>query len=638
MDPITAKLMSAAGAAAEPVYVDDVFSTFLFVGNASTQTITNGIDLSGEGGLVWTKNRTSRFNNFLYDTERGVQKYLISDSTIDEQDVSTSLTAFNSDGFTLGANDYGNITNGNEAVSWTFRKCPGFFDIVTYTGTGSTRTVAHNLGSVPGMIIFKRTDASVNWFVYHRSLGATKTLRLDTNEAFFTQSTPFNNTEPTSTHFTVGSAGATNVLNGNYIAYVFAHDDQSFGDNVDEAIINCGSYTGTGTADFSEKTLGFEPQWVMVKRTDSSGPWLIGDSMRGIFSVAADDNLLQANANGNEADFKFNAMSLTPRGFTTVNNVGSVNGQGGNYIYIAIRRPHKPPEAATDVYAIDTQNSGSYSSPPYYRSDFVVDAGWRTYMPDGNGKFGARMLGGKNLQTHSSDEPSTDTFMFDWDYNNGFGGSTVSGSGTDVITHMFKRAPGFFDVVTYSGTGSSGLTVNHNLGTTPELLIYKNRTSNNTNWFVITASQSANLNNDNAFGSQSFISFGSSSYTINTTGTSTNNSGQDYLAFLFATLSGISKVGSYTGTGSDLDVDCGFTAGARFVLIKRTDSSADWFLFDTKQGIVSGNDPYWRPNTSSPQVTGNDYIDPLNSGFTVTSSAPAALNTSGGTYIFLAIA
>ncbi len=112
---------------------------------------------------------------------------------------------------------------------------------------------------------------------------------------------------------------------------------------------------------------------------------------------------------------------------------------------------------------------------------------------------------------------------------------------------------------------------------------------------------------------------------------------------MFATVAGISKVGSYTGTGSDLNVDCGFSAGAKFVLIKRTDgtentSVGNWYVYDSARGIVAGNDPYKLLNSSAAQVTNTDYIDPLNAGFTVTSSAPAGLNASSGTYLFLAIA
>jgi len=132
----------------------------------------------------------------------------------------------------------------------------------------------------------------------------------------------------------------------------------------------------------------------------------------------------------------------------------------------------------------------------------------------------------------------------------------------------------------------------------------------------------------------------SSVFSIGTAGHVNGSSGQKHIAYLFATLPGISKVGSYSGTGNAINVDCGFTAGARFILIKRSDEdfNNDWYVWDTTRGIASGNDPYILLNSAVPQVTNTDFIDPLSTGFTVTSSAPTALNASGGTYIFLAIA
>ena len=116
-------------------------------------------------------------------------------------------------------------------------------------------------------------------------------------------------------------------------------------------------------------------------------------------------------------------------------------------------------------------------------------------------------------------------------------------------------------------------------------------------------------------------------------------SGVTYIAYLFATLPGISKVGSYSGSNSAQNIDCGFTASARFVLIKCIDDvNGDWYVWDSVRGIVSGNDPYLLLNSNAAQVTNTDYIDPLNAGFIVTSSAPAVLNASGNSYIFLAIA
>ena len=111
-----------------------------------------------------------------------------------------------------------------------------------------------------------------------------------------------------------------------------------------------------------------------------------------------------------------------------------------------------------------------------------------------------------------------------------------------------------------------------------------------------------------------------------------------FINCLFATLLGISKVGSYTGTGNAINVDCGFTSGARFVLIKRTDSNGNWVLFDSTRGIVSGNDPYLRPNSTQVETTDEDHIGPLNAGFTVSASSGGDTNNSGASYIFLAIA
>jgi hypothetical protein len=132
-------------------------------------------------------------------------------------------------------------------------------------------------------------------------------------------------------------------------------------------------------------------------------------------------------------------------------------------------------------------------------------------------------------------------------------------------------------------------------------------------------------------------SFTSTTFSIDN-GAATNASGGTYIAYLFATLAGISKVGSYTGTGTTLQVNCGFSAGARFVMIKRTDTTGDWYVWDSARGIIAGNDPYLLLNSTAAEVTNTDYIDPLASGFEISSTAPAAINASDGNFIFLAIA
>lgn len=128
----------------------------------------------------------------------------------------------------------------------------------------------------------------------------------------------------------------------------------------------------------------------------------------------------------------------------------------------------------------------------------------------------------------------------------------------------------------------------------------------------------------------------SSVYTLGDYGV--NRLNNDYISYLFASVPDVSKVGYYTGTATDLDIDAGFTGGTRFVLIKRTDANGDWYLYDTERGIIEGNDPYLLLNTTDAEVTGTDYIDPIDAGFRITASAPDALNAAGGEYIFLAIA
>lgn len=627
----------AGGAAAGGLYVDDVFSTWLYTGNGSTQTITNGIDLAGEGGLVWIKQRSLANTHRLFDTLRGVEIALSTALTGANTTRTGSLTAFNSDGFNLG-NDSTTNGSGETHASWTFRKAPGFFDVVTYTGNGTSQNISHNLGSVPGCIIVKRTSSAFDWNVYHRSPGAGQYARLNTTGAFSASNANWNNTTPTSTVFTVGTGNGTNASGETYVAYLFAHDDAQFGENEDESIIKCGSYVATYAPNLVVN-LGWEPQWVLIKSAGTSN-WSLVDNMRGV-TTGNDDAILRANLSN--AEYSSNDIEFTATGFTIQSQSSSFNFPSGEtYIYIAIRRPHKPPEAGTDVFAAQTDNQTGNGY--YAELGTPVDAWWYVYGRNTthNTLARTRLTGGNYLNTSSTSAETTQTTSY-FDKNLGVKPSGAVSTDANNLSWVFRRAPGFFDVVAYTGTGSA-LTVNHNLGVAPELMIIKRR-DDVANWPVYHQALGASaylwLNATGGEGSNSgnFNATTPTASSFSVGGANnTNASSGTYIAYLFATLSGISKVGSYTGTGSTLNVDCGFTAGARFVLIKRTDSTGDWYLWDSTRGIVSGNDPYLLLNSTAAEVTSTDYIDPLNSGFTVTSSAPAALNASGGSYIFLAIA
>ena len=211
-------------------FVDALFQTHLYTGNSSTRTITNDIDLSGKGGLVWIKDRDSGDNaHLLYDTERGAYNALKSSSTAINQTRSTGLTGFTSSGFTLGSLGAENGSS-NDKVSWTWRKQPKFFDIVTYTGDGNAdRQIDHNLGSTPGMMIVKKyAGSTTRWAVYHRSLGTGKFLNLDDTASTVTQNDHWQ-TAPNATQFTVETNGNVNNSGDSYVAYLFAHNDDDGG-------------------------------------------------------------------------------------------------------------------------------------------------------------------------------------------------------------------------------------------------------------------------------------------------------------------------------------------------------------------------------------------------------------------------
>ena len=665
MDPISAQsVLATAGAAADDAtYVDDLFSTFVYVGNTDPSlTITNGIDLSGEGGLVWIKQRNGQREHHLFDTERGATKYLNSRQGTAEQTNTETLTGFTSSGFTLG--DDTQVNHPEDFVSWTFRKAPGFFDIVTYTGNGTAgRTVSHNLDSVPGMIIVKCTsDSSTDWTVYHREGhqpgigdGSYYATFLNTDGAADPSSAYWNNTEPTSTVFTVGSSNKVNGNSRTYVAYLFAHNDARFGTNEDESIVKCARYTGNGGSQTID--LGFEAQWVLIKRQQSSGTdWGIFDIMRGAGVTGSSDSQ-RLRPNNAEVEGS-SGCGVASNGFQLINGSSEVNTSGQRYIYMAIRRPNKPPGAATDVFGTSSHFSGDNSATRAITTggvtaDLILTRSTSNSYGNAVTCWTDRIRGERSLGI-SSDQSDRDSYwsnLSGWhalDVMDGYkiGGTKYTYSnqtGNQYISFGIKRAPGFFDIVHYTGTGSA-TTIAHNLGATPSVVLVKG-TDTTFQWYwqhyALGANTWVQLNKAEAKANSGSLFNStlptSSVFSVGSAG-GNNGSGNKYIAYLFGDLDGISKAGTYSGTGYAVNVDCGFAAGARFVLIKRADSAGDWYLYDSVRGIISGNDPYSLINTTNDQVTNTDYIDPLNAGFTVTSSAPAALNTSGGTYLFLAIA
>jgi len=635
------------GVAAIPQYIEEVFSTYLYTGNAGSQTITNGIDLSTKGGLVWIKDRSQATSHYLQDTANGANNFLRTDKTEPLGTLALN-TVFNTNGFSQNNSFLAFNGSGDNYVSWSIAKAPKFFDIVTYTGDDTAgRAIPHNLGSEPAFIVVKNTTNASQWICYHRSLTADNEILLNLTNAS-AASSKWNNQTPTSTNFYVSGSASVNGSGNTYVAYLFAHNAGGFGLTGTDNVISCGSYTGTG-ATGNAITLGYEAQWVMVKRTDSTADWEIMDAMRSGYLEA---NTSDAESGGNWFNLSGDNFFPTATGFQINTSGAAWNASGGTYIYIAIRRgPMKVPTDATKVFApVAYTGSGSGATGQTITAGFPIDlASYRYTNQSYGGTLTDRLRGftgtsSKALYTYATAAEATDTEIYGGDSNTSIKSYGFSAS-YNFIGWYLRRAPSFFDEVCYTGNGSTQ-TLTHNLGAVPELIIFKSRSAAQA-WWTYSATlgytQSLRVNVSDA-AQTGETRFGSSTptstnfYVDATTSGGTNSSSSTYVAYLFATCAGVSKVGSYTGTGTTLQVNCGFTAGARFVLIKRTDSTGDWYVWDSARGIVSGNDPYILLNNDLAQVTSTDYIDTYSAGFEISSTAPAAINASGGTFIFLAIA
>ena len=648
MDPNSIKTMAAAAGAGgdDLVYVEDVFSTFLYEGNDGTNTINNGIDLDGEGGMVWIKRRDGVTEHVLTDTERGAGKVVYSDQAWGEGTGTNGVNVFNNNGFSLTGTDGQNNGDGNDYASWSFRKAPGFFDIVKFEGEADTgtspRAIAHNLGCKPGCIFFRNLDSSLAWVVYHKGLSDPSDVALTLNENWAEENALyFGDTDPTSTHFYVGDHDGTNKNGDNIIAYLFADGDDSdaqiFGDDEDESIIKMGTFTTDASQNATVTGLGWEPQWVLFKRTSTTGDWRLHDNIRNLAHNGY--ALLRVNTDEAEASHAtVTVISATPDGFEIQNTNAS-----STYAYIAIRRgPMKIPDDATKVFAIDTGNASA--TIPAFDSGFPVDFALRhsTSTSGNNSLAFSRLQGVGFLYTRLNSTEFTGTTT--WDSNVGYDEGT--GLTSTYIAHMFRRAPGFFDALCFDGTGSAQ-TVNHNLGVVPEMMITKCRSSAHS-WAVYHTGYGVGrfgrLNSDASYNSTTMWNNTAPTASVFSVGANdeSNKSSGTMIAYLFASLAGISKVGTYNGdSDSTIPVDCGFSAGARFVLIKREDTDGSWFLFDSTRGITTGgNDPYMSLNTGDAQVTTYDRLDANTSGFTVKANSDAGsdLNVDGGTYIYLAIA
>jgi hypothetical protein len=328
----------------------------LYTGNASTQTITNTVNgTSMQPDFVWTKSRTQAYNNQLYDSVRGATNWLQSNSTTANQTNATTLTSFNSNGFTVGANDNGNFTNGGTAVGWQWRASNASavtntngaltsqvsvnqsagFSIVTWTGTGTGgTTVGHGLSTLPQFVIIKKRSTTGDWYVASyasgQGLNYAYHLFLNTTGALSGSNDPYYLATQASLTSNVLSLAAGNPNNGGnesgttYVAYCWTPVP---------GYSAFGSYTGNGSANGPFVYLGFRPRFIMIKRSDSAGNnWRIWDTSRATYNVGI--STLFPNTSDAE-DTVTDSYDLLSNGFKIRTTGVGTNASGGTYIYAA---------------------------------------------------------------------------------------------------------------------------------------------------------------------------------------------------------------------------------------------------------------------------------------------------------------
>ena len=303
------------------------FQVKTYTGTGSSHAVTLDGDEDMQPDLVWIKNRGNAANHMLYDSVRGVQKTLFSNITNAETAGAGHLTAFGSDGFTLGDNSGTGSSNGSSEtyVAWCWKEsADAGFDIVSYTGNAvEGRTISHSLSAVPDMYIIKNRSAAEPWLVYHGSLGNTKGLYVNTTMAAATNSLYTNDTSPTSSVFSVSDWEGNNGDGNNLIAYLFA-EKQGFS--------KFGSYTGNGNADGTYVHLGFRPAMIIIKTTSGTDRWVISDNKRD------PDNVVVGELNPNDSadeDTSGTPFDFTASGFKLRRTGNVFNASGDVYVYMA---------------------------------------------------------------------------------------------------------------------------------------------------------------------------------------------------------------------------------------------------------------------------------------------------------------
>ena len=323
----------------------EYFHIQLYTGTGSSHSVTNNANAGDfKPDWVWIKERSSSGGHKTYDSTRGVQEALQTQSSAAETTTAQGLTAFNTDGFTVGS-DGGHNQSSATYVAWQWKANGGTtasnsngsitstvqanttagFSIVKFTGTGSTATVGHGLGAIPVMIIQKNLDSSANWSVkHHKTTNNYDFLNLNSSAAATANDSIWTQTDPTTSVFSIGTATAINQSGQDQICYCFAEK---------QGYSKFGKYIGNGNANGAFVFTGFKPNFVMLREIGNTNSWWMFDTARDTYNTA--DARFAANSSDAEATGSFtNVIDFLSNGFKLRNTDSAWNRSGGTYIYM----------------------------------------------------------------------------------------------------------------------------------------------------------------------------------------------------------------------------------------------------------------------------------------------------------------
>ncbi len=653
-----------------PAVPSENFNTVIWTGTGSAQTIEVGF----QPDMIWYKARNQGYDHNVYDSSRGLNVFIRPNDTIAQYTAGDQITGVTSTGFTLGTGNDGN-QNGTTFVAWCWKANAGTtssntdgssastvqvntqagFSIVKNTGTGATATLGHGLNATPNLMIRKNFSNAGDWFVYHSGAGLAMGY-LFTSDAFSTTNNAayaYYQTAPTSTVFSVSNDGGSQGNNSgeDYVTYLFAEK---------AGYSKFGIYTGNGSATGPIVTTGFEPAFIIIKRTDSADNWSMTDNKRSTSNPRS--NALFPNLTQTELTSGYSVNYLS-NGFQIADSGAGVNANGGTFLYIAFgsdasAAPVLANSFTTNLY---TGNSGTQilgtgfqpslvwikdrsATRDHNLTDSIRGVTHPIYITTGAQLTNSTFLTSFNTDGFSlgnqaaSNENLEDFVAWSWKANLA---PTINTDGDTQAIVSANSAAGF-SIASYTGTGSVQ-TVGHGLSAAPQMIILK-KISNTQNWNTgadgIGWTKYMELNQTGAAAIETTVWNNTApSSTVVTLGGSnnTNANGEDYIMYAWHDVSGYQKFGSYTGTGGNNRSITGLGFQPAWIMIKSTSISSDWSIFDSSRG----SNKTLAAQTNAVEVTddSNGYISSFDSdGFTtqVGSSDDVNVNNFNETYIYMA--